>query len=131
MVYFQKYDWNHSTSSLILSSFFWGTIITQIPAGHFARTGSAFKILSLSLFLSSVVNTLIPWLAEFGSTAVICARVLVGLGQGCLQPCTYALMSRWVPPLERARLGQTIGYQDFSSVNIHNFLNKTEVLFLT
>lgn len=101
----QQYDWDQSTSTIILGSFFWGYVLTQIPAGHFARTKSALKILSAGIFTSSLLNMLIPFIAKFGPVSVICTRVAMGFFSGCLLPCTYTLMSRWIPPSERSRLG--------------------------
>lgn len=79
--------------------------MTQIPVGHFARTKSVTKILSLGILTSSMINMSIPRVAELGHEAVVCARVVMGFFQGCLIPCTYTLMARWIPPIERTRLG--------------------------
>lgn len=104
----QQYDWDQPTATIILGSFFWGYTVTQFPTGYFVRTGSALKILAMGMMISSVVNMFTPWLAELGYVAVICGRLVMGLGQGCLTTCSHTLISRWVPPLERARLGQNL-----------------------
>ncbi|KAJ8684849.1 hypothetical protein QAD02_020642 [Eretmocerus hayati] len=38
-----EYDWDNRTSNSILSSFFWGYVITQIPGGYLSRRWSAGK----------------------------------------------------------------------------------------
>ncbi|XP_031786423.1 putative inorganic phosphate cotransporter [Nasonia vitripennis] len=105
----QEFDWDSKTNSMILSSFFWGYIVTQLPSGYIANTRSAQKLLSCGVLVSSLLNLLIPVLAvRYGWTAVVCCRVATGLTQGCLFPCVQTLMSKWVPPAERARLGSFV-----------------------
>ncbi|XP_016838631.1 putative inorganic phosphate cotransporter [Nasonia vitripennis] len=105
---FPEYDWDSNQSSLILSSFFWGYVITQVPSGQLASTNSARKLLAFGIGLSSLLNMLVPLLAGYGYIYLISLRVAMGLCQGCLLPCVQTLLSRWVPPLERARLGSFV-----------------------
>jgi ACS family sodium-dependent inorganic phosphate cotransporter-like MFS transporter 5 len=94
---------------MILSSFFWGYIVTQIPSGYFITTVGAQKLFCLGIFMCSILNLLIPLLAiYYGWIAVIGCRIGAGLFQGCVFPCVQTLLSRWVPPGERARLGEFI-----------------------
>ncbi|XP_023245213.1 putative inorganic phosphate cotransporter [Copidosoma floridanum] len=104
-----RFNWDSKTNSLILSSFFWGYIVTQVPSGYIANTRGAHKLLSCGMFLCSLVNSLIPAVAMcYGWPAVICCRAATGLTQACLYPCAQTLLSRWVPPAERARLGSLV-----------------------
>ncbi|KAJ8679911.1 hypothetical protein QAD02_015698 [Eretmocerus hayati] len=103
---FKVFDWNKDQQANVLSSFLWGYIVTQIPFGYLAATWSARKLLFLGIGANGVASLLIPWLAEKWSWQAVCAaRVCMGLGQGCLLPGFQTLLSRWVPPSERARLG--------------------------
>ncbi|XP_058803314.1 putative inorganic phosphate cotransporter [Phymastichus coffea] len=102
------YDWNSYQKNMILSSFVWGYVLTQIPAGHIANTHSARKLLAFGLGMSAIINIFTPFLAQYGYIPVIVSRVVMGLLQACLLPCTQTLLSRWVPPLERARLGSLV-----------------------
>lgn len=105
----QDFDWDSRKSSMILSSFFWGYILTQLPSGYFASTFSARKLLACGIFMCSVFNLLIPVSAiHLNWVAVICCRVATGMFQGCLLPCIQTLLSRWVPPAERATLGNAL-----------------------
>ncbi|KAJ8679909.1 hypothetical protein QAD02_015696 [Eretmocerus hayati] len=105
---FPEYDWDSWTTNLILSSFFWGYAITQLPGGYFAQMWSAGKLVAGGVLLSSIINMFTPTLAEYGSWPVILSRVAMGLCQGPLIPGNYSLLSRWVPPMERARLGSFV-----------------------
>uniref|UniRef100_A0A1B0CLB8 Putative inorganic phosphate cotransporter n=1 Tax=Lutzomyia longipalpis TaxID=7200 RepID=A0A1B0CLB8_LUTLO len=102
---FPEYDWTPSTQSYILSSFFWGYLISILPAGLLARRFGAKTVLLCATVGSSLACVLIPTGAEIGGWGVVCAlRMLQGLFQGCFNPCLHTLLSVWVPPSERSRL---------------------------
>ncbi|XP_015597300.1 putative inorganic phosphate cotransporter isoform X2 [Cephus cinctus] len=101
----QTYDWDESTRSIILSSFFWGYIVTQVPGGYVAKNWSAQKLLSLGILFCSIFNMIIPAAAQIAGWSGVCAcRVGMGIAQGCLMPCMHTLLSKWAPVPERARL---------------------------
>uniref|UniRef100_A0A1B0D7D4 Major facilitator superfamily (MFS) profile domain-containing protein n=1 Tax=Phlebotomus papatasi TaxID=29031 RepID=A0A1B0D7D4_PHLPP len=103
---FPQYNWTPSTQSYILSSFFWGYLISIFPAGLFARRFGAKTILLIAATGSSCACLLIPLGAQIGDWKLFCAlRMLQGLFQGCFNPCLHTLLSVWVPPSERSRLG--------------------------
>ncbi|XP_043644208.1 putative inorganic phosphate cotransporter isoform X1 [Drosophila teissieri] len=103
---FPEYNWSEKTKSLLLSSFFWGYVITQVPAGQLARKyGGKVMILS-GLAICSVLNILTPICARIGGWQLVCAlRVVEGLCQGVVFPSTHTILSHWAPPKERATLG--------------------------
>ncbi|KAF3423458.1 hypothetical protein E2986_10536 [Frieseomelitta varia] len=107
---FEIYDWKQSEKSMIITSFFWGYAIMQIPSGYIAAVWSAQKLLSVGALLCGILNILIPTVAHYGDYIAICiCRVGMGLCQSCLLPCIHTLLSKWAPPSERSRLG-TIAY---------------------
>uniref|UniRef100_A0A1B0GQA5 Major facilitator superfamily (MFS) profile domain-containing protein n=1 Tax=Phlebotomus papatasi TaxID=29031 RepID=A0A1B0GQA5_PHLPP len=62
---FEEYDWNEQKQSLILSSFFWGYVLIQLPAGTWARKFGAKILLTVSMGVCSVgVKTHIHFLLE-------------------------------------------------------------------
>lgn len=65
----------------MLSSIFYGILISQIPAGYFSGIYSLKKMVGSALFLSSLFTLLIPLAAEFGEALVIICRVIQGLFQ--------------------------------------------------
>ncbi|XP_055676467.1 putative inorganic phosphate cotransporter [Lutzomyia longipalpis] len=103
---FEEYNWNEQTQSLILSSFFWGYILVQLPAGTWARKFGAKILLSSSMGLCSLLTLLTPIAASSGGwVAVVVLRILLGVSQGFIFPCVHTLLAQWVPPSERSRLG--------------------------
>ncbi|XP_058061471.1 putative inorganic phosphate cotransporter isoform X1 [Anopheles bellator] len=107
---FEEFDWDERTKSLILSSFFWGYVVTQIPAGQLAQRFGPKILLLLSVGICSALAVLTPVCANVGNAkAVIALRVIQGLSQGFIFPSTHTMLSRWAPASERGRLG-TLSY---------------------
>ncbi|XP_055545792.1 putative inorganic phosphate cotransporter isoform X2 [Wyeomyia smithii] len=103
---FEEFDWDQKTQSVILSSFFWGYVVTQIPAGQMAQRFGAKILLLFSLGICSSLAVLTPICANIGgSKLVVGLRILQGLSQGFIFPSTHTLLSKWAPVSERGRLG--------------------------
>jgi len=65
-----------------LASFFWGYVITQIPAGQLAQRFGPKILLTGSLFVCSVFTVLMPVAVEVGDWGLLCGtRVIQGLAQ--------------------------------------------------
>lgn len=90
--------------SLVLSSFFWGYIVSQVPAGLLAQRYGAKILLVISLGLCSVLTILTPLAAGWGWECLCAARVIQGLAQGFIYPSVHTLLARWVHPSERGLL---------------------------
>ncbi|XP_055643877.1 putative inorganic phosphate cotransporter isoform X2 [Toxorhynchites rutilus septentrionalis] len=103
---FEQFDWDEKTKSIILSSFFWGYVVTQIPAGQLAQRVGAKILLLFSLGICSALAVLTPVIANSGgSKLLIVLRIVQGLAQGFIFPSTHTLLSKWAPVQERGRLG--------------------------
>ncbi|XP_040200262.1 vesicular glutamate transporter 3 [Rana temporaria] len=102
-----QFNWDPETVGLIHGSFFWGYIVTQIPGGFIANKLSANRVFGAAIFLTSVLNMLIPSAAKAHFGCVISVRVLQGLVEGVTYPACHGLWSKWAPPLERSRLATT------------------------
>ncbi|XP_043503679.1 putative inorganic phosphate cotransporter [Polistes fuscatus] len=101
----EDYGWDPAQRSRILSSFFWGYTVMQIPSGYITTVWSTQKLLSLGMFFCGVFSILMHLAAHYcGIIAVYICRVGMGVCQGCLLPSVHTLLSKWVPPSERARL---------------------------
>ncbi|XP_065368351.1 putative inorganic phosphate cotransporter [Calliphora vicina] len=103
---FPEYEWTEMQKSYILSSFFWGNIVTQFPGGYLCRRFGAKLIMFISILGSAVFALLIPFTVGWGGWQIYCGiRVVQGLFQGLLFPCTHAYLATWCPVSERNRLG--------------------------
>ncbi|XP_022918164.1 putative inorganic phosphate cotransporter isoform X2 [Onthophagus taurus] len=99
------YAWETDLQGYILSSFFYGYVITQIPFGIMAKKYGNIYFLGVGMLINSVFAFLVPISAEWGVGWLIAIRFIQGLGEGPIVPCTHSLLAKWVPPNERSRLG--------------------------
>ena len=89
---------------MILASFFYGYIFTQIPGGYFATKYGGKRIFLFGISITAVLTLVTPLLAKSHTWLLVTARVLSGLSEGVSYPSIHAIWSRWAPPLEQSRI---------------------------
>lgn len=125
-----RLNWTVDQEIFVDSSFFYGYLITQIPAGFFASILPATKIFGTSIALSSFLNLLIMGAMSLDNVTILCTiRFIQGLTdvsnliqlivdilqktilffhshiiQGVTYPACHGIWRFWAPPLERSRL---------------------------
>jgi len=113
-----EFIWPKKTQGLILSSFFWGYLITQIPGGWLAQRIGGKRVIAYFSVIS-IISTLLSSLgARFSPYLLIALRILNGIGQGAIFPAMHVLWTKWAPPLERSKL---IGFT-YAGAQIGNVL---------
>ena len=75
------FDWNSEEQGLILGSFFYGNIVTQIPGGYFSEIFGGKWIFSGGILISGIACLFTPLATQAGTSAFIALRVIQGLGQ--------------------------------------------------
>ena len=104
------FDWPYSVQSVILSSFFWGYVVLQVPAGELARKFGGKPLVTISISINSLISLLLPVSAAIGGWQLVCVcRFLQGFTQAFIYPCMHHLISQWIP-LEEKGLLATIVY---------------------
>lgn len=104
-----EFEWSESLQGLILSSFYWGYVITHLPGGYLAERFGGKYTLSLGILSTAIFTLLTPVVVEAGgSTWLIVLRVLQGLGEGTTFPALSALLAMWIPLNERSKLGSLV-----------------------
>ncbi|CAH2096620.1 unnamed protein product [Euphydryas editha] len=104
-----SFDWSLQTQSLILSSYFWGYVVLQIPGGELAAKYGGRILLIICVGVNSAITLLIPIGSYYGGWQIVClCRMLQGLSQGFLYPTIHHLIGKWVPLEEKNRLGTFI-----------------------
>lgn len=103
------YAWDESTQGLILSSFYWGYVITHLPGGLLSEKFGGKWSLGLGILSTAIFTLLTPIAVDAGgSTALIILRILMGLGEGFTFPALNTMLSQWTPPEERSKIGSMV-----------------------
>ncbi|XP_053384723.1 uncharacterized transporter slc-17.2-like [Mercenaria mercenaria] len=97
-------EWDVSTKELILASFYYGYIITQIPGGWLAHRFGGKKVLFTSIFGSSLLTLFLPLCARTHVYLLFALRVGIGLFSAMTFPAMHDMWGQWAPPLERSKL---------------------------
>uniref|UniRef100_A0A915J7Q2 Major facilitator superfamily (MFS) profile domain-containing protein n=1 Tax=Romanomermis culicivorax TaxID=13658 RepID=A0A915J7Q2_ROMCU len=99
-----KYKWDSATQGIILSSFFYGYIMTQFIGGVLAGKYGAKWVFGIGNVMTGVFTLLSPAAAEIGLAAFVAVRVMQGFSSGVTWPSMQAFFARWAPPSERGTL---------------------------
>ena len=94
---------------MVLGSFYYGYVLTNIPGGYFAGRAGGKWLFGLGIFCTSLLTLLSPLAAIHGDKwAFGAVRWLEGLGEGVTYPAVMAMLAKWAPLSERSRLTATI-----------------------
>lgn len=104
LIHSQTYVWDKSQQGLILSSFFWGYLLAQVPVSHLAQRCGAKILLTFASIMCALLTVITPWAASIDWKMMLLTRAFQGLFQGFYYPCVHTLLSKWVHPSERGTL---------------------------
>jgi len=112
----EEFGWDEAALGIILSSFFWGYTLLQIPGGWLADRYGGRKILGIGVLWWSFFTMITPLARTITNMTIV--RALMGLGEGVNFPSIQSLTSRWIPSQERSRvMGFTL-----SGISVGNIL---------
>ncbi len=77
----QTFHWDEEIQNQILSSFFYGYILTQVPGGWFADRFGGKWIFGLGVLCTSVLTLLTPLAASAGVGWFMALRLFEGIGE--------------------------------------------------
>ncbi|CAG9830546.1 unnamed protein product [Diabrotica balteata] len=101
------YNWTNK--NILLSTFFWGYVVPQLPTGILSTKFGSKYILLTAMFMNSFASILIPTMAsKIGIEGVAVCRVIQGLSQGVIVPSVHGLLGCWAPTNERTRMYGTV-----------------------
>mmetsp|Transcript_13549 Transcript_13549/g.34235 ORF Transcript_13549/g.34235 Transcript_13549/m.34235 type:complete len:554 (-) Transcript_13549:441-2102(-) len=117
--------WSNAGKGLVLSGFFYGYSLGQIPAGWFSSRFGGRPVFFI-LGLATCLNMAVPRVAAGGAGLVAALRVAVGLAQSPMWPNAMGLLSQWTVPSERSRLlawsGSSMPLAYFTGIFLTTFL---------
>ncbi|XP_047031795.1 sialin [Helicoverpa zea] len=94
--------WSSEVQGIVLSCYFWGYFVSQLPAARIAELYSAKWVMFFSVFINVVCTLLTPVMCELHYSAAVLMRIGEGIGGGVTFPAMHTLLSKWAPPSERS-----------------------------
>ncbi|XP_045775263.1 sialin [Maniola jurtina] len=98
-----RYHWDTKQKNLLLGSFFWGYVLTELPGGRLAEVIGARRVFGYSTLLASVLTLLSPGAAALGFGWIVALRVVLGFLLGATWPAILPMASKWIPPMDRSK----------------------------
>eukprot|EP00049_Salpingoeca_infusionum_P011253 m.193539 g.193539 ORF g.193539 m.193539 type:complete len:153 (-) comp14881_c0_seq6:3913-4371(-) len=77
-----EFGWSNGKTTIVLSSFFYGYIVTQLPGGWLATRFGAKYVYGFGVLTTTVLTLLTP-LAAKKLPLIIALRIVEGLGEVC------------------------------------------------
>jgi sugar phosphate permease len=85
----------------LLSAFFWGYVLTQLPGGWLAQRLGPTRVVAAALVVTGIAACLTGIVTDL--PALLCVRVVMGIAEGFIWPSFAVLFIKWFPGGERAR----------------------------
>ncbi|CAH1639038.1 unnamed protein product [Spodoptera littoralis] len=96
------FTWSSEVQGIVLSCYFWGYFISQLPAARIAELYSAKWVMFFSVFINVVCTLLTPVMCNLHYSGVVLMRIGEGIGGGVTFPAMHTMLSKWAPPSERS-----------------------------
>lgn len=74
-----EFIWDEVTQSFILSSFFWGYLLSQTPGGRVAELYGVKKVFGGAIIFCGILSLLVPYAAHGHWTLLLIIRALQGI----------------------------------------------------
>ncbi len=100
----RQFGYDSTAQGLVMSAVFWGYLWTQLVGGWMADRFGGHRVLAAGVAIWSLATFVTPFAAAVTFSALLAARVLLGLGVGVNFPSIHSLTARWTLPSERARV---------------------------
>ncbi|KAF0296506.1 putative inorganic phosphate cotransporter [Amphibalanus amphitrite] len=102
------FTWDAIIQGVLLGSYFYGYLVTQVLGGRLAELLSAKWTFGVSVFLNVLLALLTPPAAWLGWGYLLAIRILQGMVGGVTLPATHVLLSKWSPVNERSRISSLV-----------------------
>jgi ACS family sodium-dependent inorganic phosphate cotransporter len=100
--------WSSEVQGLLLSSYFFGYLVAQIPGGRLAELFSAKWVFLFAVAINVVCVLLSPVMSKLHYGGLLAMRVLQGIGGGVTFPACHVLLAEWAPPTERSVMSSIV-----------------------
>ncbi|XP_060861729.1 putative inorganic phosphate cotransporter isoform X1 [Metopolophium dirhodum] len=117
--YQNRFDWDEKTQGEILSSFYYGYILTHLPSGVLSQRFGGKHTMGLGILSTAVFTLMTPYVSYMGTRPLTILRFIEGLGEGTMFPALCTLLAQWAPPEEKGKLSTLV----FAGVQIGNIFS--------
>lgn len=76
-----RFDWDEKTQGEILSSFYYGYILTHLPGGVLSQRFGGKHTMGLGILSTAIFTLMTPYVAYMGSRPLTILRFVEGLGE--------------------------------------------------
>ncbi|CAH1263098.1 SLC17A8 [Branchiostoma lanceolatum] len=104
VTYIQEFYWDSKLQGMVLGSFFYGYIVTQIPGGWLATKFGGKVLFGGGIAMTALLTLFTPLAIRGGAYTLMGVRIVEGLFEGVTYPSIHAIWKNWAPPLERSQL---------------------------
>ncbi|XP_054268853.1 sialin-like [Macrosteles quadrilineatus] len=98
-----RFPWDAKQQNMIIGSFFWGYICTELPGGRLAEMVGARRVFGYSMLAAAIITLITPLATRVGYVVVVISRVLLGFMLGATWPSVQPMAAKWIPPNERSK----------------------------
>lgn len=92
--------WDSTEKGLVLSSFFYGYVCTQLIGGYIANKYGGHLMFGIGVASTAFLTLLSPLAAKAGLYVFVALRIVMGVFEGSAFPSMHAITANWSPPLE-------------------------------
>lgn len=103
-----EFDWDEAKQGVVLGSFFYGYVLTQVPGGRMAELVGGKRIYGYGVLITAIFTMLTPLAAHWNLPFLVLVRILEGMGEGVTYPAMHAMLAHWIPPLERNKFAAIV-----------------------
>ncbi|CAG9817211.1 unnamed protein product [Phaedon cochleariae] len=100
----KEFDWDSKIQGYVLSSFFYGYVVTPLVGGFAATKFGGRTVFGIGIGVTAFLTIITPFAVKSSVYLFIVVRILEGLFEGVTYPSMHAVWSKWAPPLERSKL---------------------------
>lgn len=97
-------NWSENQKGLVLSAFYWGYALGQIPASRFASIYGAKYLFGLSVLVPSIITLFVPLACRSSFGLALFSRAILGLFESASFPCLFHFFPIWIPINEKPLL---------------------------
>jgi len=100
----EELNWSETEKGLVLSAFYWGYTLGQIPASRFAAMYGAKLLFGLSILVPCIGYLFVPMACRTSFALALFTRAICGLFESGTYPCLFHFFPSWIPLNEKALL---------------------------